>query len=58
MLTKSLLVQVLNNRMFDARGDSNGKRLEEEIVEQQGDPADKTLGFQLPEDEPGQVSRM
>ena len=45
--------------MFDGRGESNGKRLEEEMVEQQqGDPADKTFGFQLPEDEPGQVSRM
>ena len=44
--------------MFDGRGESNGKRLEEEIVEQQGDSVDKTFGFQLPEDEPGQVSRM
>ena len=44
--------------MFDTRGDANGKRLEEDIGEQHGDSADKTYGFQLPEDEPGQVSRM
>ena len=39
--------------MFETR---DAKRLEEEIVE--GEPADKTFGFQLPEDEPGQVRMM
>lgn len=49
-----MLVQVLNNRMFETR--DSAKRLDEEIVE--GEPADKTFGFQLPEDEPGQVMMM
>ena len=53
IVDSSLLVQVLNNRMFETR---DAKRLEEEIVE--GEPADKTFGFQLPEDEPGQVRMM
>ena len=49
---KSLLVQVLNNRMFESN-DAKAKRLDEEIID--GEVADKTYGFQLPEDEPGQV---
>ena len=52
---KSLLVQVLNNRMFESN-DAKAKRLDEEIVD--GEVADKTYGFQLPEDEPGQVRRV
>ena len=49
---KSLLVQVLNNRMFESN-DAKAKRLDEEIID--GEVVDKTYGFQLPEDEPGQV---
>ena len=46
-------MQVLNNRMFETR-DANSKRLESEETAE-GEVADKTFGFQLPEDEPGQV---
>ena len=55
---KSWWPQVLNNRMFESgEGQQHAKRSDSGELDA-GAEVDKTYGFQLPEDEPGQVGTM